>query len=149
MLAGNWKSQMLTIFCGLFFISFAVITSVSRVTDDRHFWWDVLVGDILGIGQVALTTFVDKDHFKWFFYETHITYSTYKTKWFFVNKLLPPWLVLFHAHTKCNIGIEKRWLTQQIFQQISWKSLDSPKSQALASNSIFFAVCIHCLCDLL
>jgi membrane-associated phospholipid phosphatase len=64
MLEQNWKSQILTILSGIFFISFAALNSVSRVTDGRHFWWDVLAGDVLAVGQIALTRLYNKNYFK-------------------------------------------------------------------------------------
>lgn len=39
----------------LLFVAWAVFCSISRITDKRHYWWDVLAGTLIGIVMTFYT----------------------------------------------------------------------------------------------
>ncbi|XP_076317911.1 phospholipid phosphatase 2-like isoform X2 [Tachypleus tridentatus] len=51
------KSHLLKSWLQLFFLSWALVCSLTRISDYRHFWWDVLVGSLVGIVGGILTMF--------------------------------------------------------------------------------------------
>ncbi|XP_022252853.1 phospholipid phosphatase 2-like isoform X2 [Limulus polyphemus] len=51
------KSHLLKSWLQLLFLSWALVCSLTRISDYRHFWWDVLVGSLVGIVGGILTMF--------------------------------------------------------------------------------------------
>ncbi|XP_013786898.2 phospholipid phosphatase 2-like [Limulus polyphemus] len=49
------KSHVLKLVLQLVFLSWALVCSLTRISDRRHFWWDVLVGCLIGIIGGILT----------------------------------------------------------------------------------------------
>lgn len=56
-----------------FFLLWAILCGVSRITDHRHHWWDVLVGSIFGIICAILTV-------------SHHAFPTDKNAFFLLSK---------------------------------------------------------------
>ncbi|XP_076343638.1 phospholipid phosphatase 1-like [Tachypleus tridentatus] len=54
-LQGTSKSHILKLVLQLIFLFWALLCSLTRITDRRHFWWDVLVGCLIGITGGILT----------------------------------------------------------------------------------------------
>lgn len=51
----NLKSKLLLPFIQCCFFAWSALVSLSRITDRRHHWWDVVCGAILGIVFAWLT----------------------------------------------------------------------------------------------
>ena len=49
------KSRLLVPALQVLLLLWACLCSMSRITDHRHHWWDVLCGAIIGIGFASLT----------------------------------------------------------------------------------------------
>lgn len=64
MRAFNWRhrSVLLVPFIQLGVLSFAVVSSLTRITDHRHHWWDVLTGSAIGIITLLYAVSPTIDH---------------------------------------------------------------------------------------
>ncbi|XP_023940630.1 phospholipid phosphatase 2 isoform X2 [Bicyclus anynana] len=64
--AFNWRHRtvFLVPLVQLICISYAAICSLTRITDHRHHWWDVLVGAGIGVGTLLFTVLVLCNNFK-------------------------------------------------------------------------------------
>lgn len=51
----RFRSQFLLLSMQLLCLTWACFCSVSRITDHRHHWWDVLAGSLLGVIFASLT----------------------------------------------------------------------------------------------
>ena len=50
------KLKWIAILSHSFYVCWALAASLTRITDQRHHWWDVLAGDILGIACACLAS---------------------------------------------------------------------------------------------
>ncbi|XP_013782716.2 phospholipid phosphatase 2-like [Limulus polyphemus] len=57
------RSHLLKSWVQLLFLSWALVCSLTRISDYRHFWWDVLAGSLVGIigGFVSVRCFVQNN----------------------------------------------------------------------------------------
>ncbi|XP_055634866.1 phospholipid phosphatase 1-like isoform X2 [Toxorhynchites rutilus septentrionalis] len=59
----NIKSTMALPLAQFLLATWAVFCSLSRIADNRHHWWDVLAGAIIGVIAAGLTCFISCNNF--------------------------------------------------------------------------------------
>lgn len=76
--AFNWQHR--TIFLvpvlQMLCLSYAAVCSLTRITDHRHHWWDVLAGTFIGLATVSYTVVISKN----FTYDYNRVYSDVKSE---------------------------------------------------------------------
>jgi phosphatidate phosphatase len=51
----NHRTVFLVPLVQLLALTFAIVASLTRVTDHRHHWWDVLIGFFIGVSTAYYT----------------------------------------------------------------------------------------------
>lgn len=53
------RSRLLIPTIQAMFLLYAFLCSISRITDNRHHWWDVMAGSIIGIAFASFTVLIE------------------------------------------------------------------------------------------